>query len=106
MRKVGGLIVWDLAQRKGDFIELGRDLIGHICNLLGLGEKERKRFARRERRGEAVGLWMQQLCLLDEFSVLIFQNAAEISVKLTPEGWQRLATLSKDLESLNRRMNK
>ncbi len=107
MRKEGNLIIWDLAQRKGDTLQLGKDLLDHMQNLFGLGEEERLRFFRAEhKQDEEPNLWGQHLSLLDKYVLAIMCNAQEVVVKLDDKGWERLQELSKELEALNRKMIK
>jgi len=79
---------------------LGEDLLEHMRNLFGVGEKSRRGYLRKMRR-KPPNWWRQQLSLLDKFSFAILSHAKEIQVKLDGEGWERLADIAKKLELLS-----
>ena len=110
MRREGDIIVFDLAQRDGDWLKLGADLQDHICNTFHLGENDRRRFyrktTRRHKREEAVALLHQQTLLMDRLAWLLWWKGVEIRVKLDAEGWQHVLNLSKQFAALNRQMNR
>ena len=110
LKKEGDVIIFDLAQREGDWLKLGKDLQDHICNTFHLGEKDRHRFyrktTRRHKREEAITLLHQQTLLMDRLAWLLWWKGVEIRVKLDGEGWQHVVDLSKKFAALNRRMNR
>lgn len=107
MRKQGNIIIWDIAHREGDHLVIGGDLQNHLVNLFGLGEKERKQFARKEkRRTGKQNLWLEQLSLLDNFGFMVLLHAKEIRIKLDGEGWSQLVKVIESLDRLNRKMNR
>jgi hypothetical protein len=84
MRRGGDVIIFDLAQREGDWLKLGVDLKEHICNIFGLGEAERRRFDRRQRRrykqNRATGLLHRQTLLMDRLAWLLWWKGKEIRI--------------------------
>jgi RNA:NAD 2'-phosphotransferase (TPT1/KptA family) len=110
LRKVGDVIVFDLAQREGDWLKLGVDLQEHICNIFGLGEAERRRFYRRQRRRHkdkrGAALLHRQMLLMDHLAWLLWWKGKEIRILLDAEGWQSIADLAKKFATLNREMNR
>lgn len=108
VRKEGELIIWELAQRKGDSLLIGKDMLDHMVNLFQIGEEERRRFARveKKKRHGVSSLWDEHLLLLDRFGNTILQHAKKLEIELDAEGWQRLTELSKELDTLSRAMTK
>lgn len=104
-KREGDLIVFDIAHRIGDCLKIGEDLQFHISNLTGLGEGERRRFARKEeKKSKQRSLWNEQLLLLDRLVCTLFINGKEIHVKLDGEGWKKVAEITERLNKLNREM--
>jgi len=100
MKKIGNVIIFDLAQRENDRIKVGKDLLNHMVNLTQIGADERRR-ALKTKPGQDEN---EHLHLMDKFVALLLQNAEEVSVKINDAGWGQLIELTKQLEQLNKKL--
>jgi hypothetical protein len=101
MKKIGDMILFELAHREGDYVYIDKDGMNKMFNMLGLASRRRKEaFAKEDCSKDT---WNASLIEQDKIMTELFRSAKEIRIKVDWDKWEATdKKISRELKRVNR----